>query len=55
MLHETPASVSWIARLSRADFAEEGTKGKTYAILGRTRPAVHPGRSAGKHATLSTR
>ena len=35
MLHKTPASVSRIARLSRADFTEEGTKGKTYAILGK--------------------
>lgn len=42
MLHETPASVSRIARLSRADFAEEGTKGKTYAILGKNAARCAP-------------
>jgi hypothetical protein len=42
VLHETPASVSRIARLSRADFAEEGTKGKTHAILGKNAARCAP-------------
>lgn len=41
MLHETPASVSRIARLSNADFAES-TKGKTYAILGKSAASCAP-------------
>jgi hypothetical protein len=41
VLHETPASVSRIARLSSADFAED-TKGKTYAILGKNAARCAP-------------
>jgi len=41
MLHETPASISRIARLSGADFAE-GTKRKTYAILGKNAARCAP-------------
>jgi len=45
MLHETPASVSRIARLSCAYLAEEGTKGKTYAILGENAASCAPDKS----------